>query len=193
FRFLGKFKYFRKRKAKMARSLRKTIREVNIFSHFTKNILKTRKVVFIQLFGLTILSWIFKFMVAVAVVWGLGGLSINVVQAVSVQTVTNFLGFFAPSPGGSGVFEFCMKKVFEKIPALTPERLFICIVIWRFITYYLSVFLGALVTIRVLNFRAETLDDEEMIIEREIGVNDELEKFPQSDAQDVSLFHEQGK
>jgi uncharacterized protein (TIRG00374 family) len=190
---LGKFKYFRKRKAKMARSLRKTIREVNIFSHFTKNILKTRKVVFIQLFGLTILSWIFKFMVAVAVVWGLGGLSINVVQAVSVQTVTNFLGFFAPSPGGSGVFEFCMKKVFEKIPALTPERLFICIVIWRFITYYLSVFLGALVTIRVLNFRAETLDDEEMIIEREIGVNDELEKFPQSDAQDVSLFHEQGK
>ncbi|MDR2734709.1 MAG: flippase-like domain-containing protein, partial [Spirochaetota bacterium] len=44
FRFLGKFRYFRKRKAKMARSLRKTIREVNIFSHFTKNILKTRKV-----------------------------------------------------------------------------------------------------------------------------------------------------
>jgi len=193
FRFLGKFKYFRKRKAKMARSLRKTIQEVNIFSHFTKNILKTRKVVFLQLFGLTILSWIFKFMVAVAVVWGLGGLSVNVVQAVSAQTIPNFLGFFAPSPGGSGVFEFCMKKVFEKIPALTPDRLFICIVIWRFITYYLSVFLGALVTIRILNFKAENLDDEKNIIEREIVVSDDLEKIQQSDPQDGSFFQEHGE
>jgi uncharacterized protein (TIRG00374 family) len=160
FKFLGRFSYFSRRKEKMARTLRKTIREVNTFSYFTKNILKTKKIVFLQLFGLTIISWIFKFMVAVAVIWGLGGYGVNIVQAVSVQTVTNFLGFFAPSPGGSGVFEFCMKKVFEKVPALTADRLFIFIVIWRFITYYISVFLGALVAIRILNFRPENLEDE---------------------------------
>jgi len=182
FKFLWRFEYFRKRKEKMARSLRKTIREINIFSHFTKDILKTKKVVFLQLFGLTILSWIFKFMVAVAVVWGLGGYSLNVIQAVSVQTVTNFLGFFAPSPGGSGVFEFCMKKVFEKIPVLTSERLFIFIVIWRFITYYLSVFLGALVTIRILNFRAENLDKEEEFIDKEIRQDKDIEEHLGHDA-----------
>jgi uncharacterized protein (TIRG00374 family) len=178
FRFMSRFRFYQKRKEKMARSLRKTIREINTFSYFTKNILKTKKVVFLQLFGLTILSWIFKFMVAVAVVWGLGGLSINVVQAVSAQTVTNFLGFFAPTPGGSGVFEFCMKKVFEKIPALTADRLFIFIVIWRFITYYLSVFLGAIVTIRVLNFKTENLDDEKEMIDREIK-HDTVDEYRQ--------------
>jgi uncharacterized protein (TIRG00374 family) len=176
FKFLGRFAYFRRRKEKMDRNLRKTIREVNIFSHFTKDILKTKKIIFLQLFGLTILSWIFKFMVAVAVIWGLGGLSVNVVQAVSVQTVTNFLGFFAPSPGGSGVFEFCMKKVFEGIHALTAERLFIFIVIWRFITYYISVILGALVTIKVLNFKPENLDDEKKSIDDEIDIEDNEEQ-----------------
>jgi len=168
FKLLGKFKYFKKRKAKMSRGLRKTIREINIFSHFTKNILRTKKIVFLKLFSLTILSWIFKFLVAVAVIWGLGGLTVNVIQAVSVQTVTNFLGFFAPSPGGSGVFEFSMKKVFETVEALTPERLFVFVIIWRFITYYISVFLGGLVAVRVLHFREHELEEEEKIIEHEI-------------------------
>jgi hypothetical protein len=173
FKILGKFKYFSKRKEKMAQSLRKTIHEINIFTYFTKNILKTKKIIFVQLFGLTILSWFFKFMVAVAVVWGLGGYSINVIQAVSVQTVTNFLSFFAPTPGGSGVFEFCMKKTFEAMPVLTADRLFIFIVIWRFITYYISVFLGALVTILVLNYNPEKLDGEKAAEE-----DDENNTFP---------------
>ncbi len=168
FKILGKFKYFKKRKAKMSRGLRKTIREINIFSHFTKQILRTKKIVFLQLFALTILSWIFKFMVAVAVIWGLGGLTVNVIQAVSVQTVTNFLGFFAPSPGGSGVFEFSMKKVFETVEALTPERLFVFVIIWRFITYYIGVMLGGLVAVKVLHFRETELEEEEKIIEHEI-------------------------
>jgi len=162
FKFLRRFKYFRNRREKMARSLRKTIHEINIFTYFTKNILKTKKIVFVQLFGLTILSWFFKFMVAVAVIWGLGGYSINVIQAVCVQTVTNFLSFFAPTPGGSGVFEFCMQKTFEQTHVLTADRLFIFIVIWRFITYYLSVFLGALVAIRVFHYRPGSIDGEKV-------------------------------
>lgn len=175
FKFLGRFKYFKKRKAKMGRGLRKTIREINIFSYFTKNILKTQKIVFLQLFSLTIFSWLFKFLVAVAIIWGLGGLTVNVLQAVSVQTVTNFLGFFAPSPGGSGVFEFSMKKVFETVEALTPERLFVFVVIWRFITYYISVFLGGLVAVRILHFREHELEAEETIIEHEVDESDSLD------------------
>ena len=124
FKILGKFKYFKKRKAKMSRGLRKTIREINIFSHFTKQILRTKKIVFLQLFALTILSWIFKSMVAVAVIWGLGGLTVNVIQAVSVQTVTNFLLLRTFRRGR--VFEFSMKKVFETVEALTPEALCLC-------------------------------------------------------------------
>jgi uncharacterized membrane protein YbhN (UPF0104 family) len=68
-----------------------------------------------------------------------------------------------------------MKKVFETVEALTPERLFVFVIIWRFITYYISVFLGGLVAVRVLHFRDAELAKGEKIIQREVEDNSLLD------------------
>ena len=165
FNFLSRFKFFRKKN--LAAGLKKTLKEIDVFSYFIKSILKHKRLTFLWLFLLTALSWIFKFLVAVAVIWGLGEV-VNVAQALGGQSVTNFLSFFAPTPGGSGVFEFTTNSVFKKVMS-RQELLFVFVVIWRFITYYLSVVLGALVVVKVLKIKKNTLDEEEMVIEQDLS------------------------
>ncbi|MCK4906866.1 MAG: flippase-like domain-containing protein, partial [Spirochaetes bacterium] len=152
-------------------------KEINIFSFFIKDILAKKRMTFLWLFLLTALSWIVRFLIAVAVIWGLAGFIINVVQVVSVQTVTNFLAFFAPSPGASGVVEFSMKKVFEQV-ILNGEFIFIFVVIWRLINYYLNVILGGLVVVKVLKIKKDSLDKEEKEIEQD------YRKTPRQDFED---------
>lgn len=167
FSLLKRVKYFRKKN--LSKGLRKTIKEINIFSYFTRTILKDKKLTFLWLFLLTAFSWTVKFMIAVAVIWGLGVFSVNIVHALSVQTVTNFIAFFAPTPGASGVFEFSMKKVFETVLE-NKEALLIFVLLWRFFSYYLSVILGGLVVVKVLKIKQTTLDAEESMIEDELHV-----------------------
>ncbi len=175
FNFIKRFRYFRKKK--LGRGLKKTLKEINIFSFFIKDILAKKRMTFLWLFLLTALSWIVRFLIAVAVIWGLAGFIINVVQVVSVQTVTNFLAFFAPSPGASGVVEFSMKKVFEQV-ILNGEFIFIFVVIWRLINYYLNVILGGLVVVKVLKIKKDSLDKEEKEIEQD------YRKTPRQDFED---------
>lgn len=165
FSFLRRFKFFRKKN--LGKGLRKTLKEIDVFSYFIKSVLKKRKLTFLWLFLLTAVSWGFKFMVAIAVLWGLGEV-LNVAQGLGGQAVTNFLSFFAPTPGGSGVFEFTTNAVFKGVVD-KKELLFVFVVIWRFITYYLSVVLGALVVIKVLKIKKKTLDDEESAIEHDLS------------------------
>jgi len=175
FDFLSRFKFFRKKN--LAAGLKKILKEIDVFSFFIRSILKHKRLIFLWLFLLTALSWVFKFLVAVAVIWGLGEM-VNVAQALGGQTVTNFLSFFAPTPGGSGVFEFTTNAVFKKVMS-RPELLFVFVVIWRSITYYLSVVLGALVVVKVLKIKKKTLDEEEMVIE------EDLSRPPEQDYREV--------
>lgn len=167
FSLLKKIKYFRR--MNLSKGLRKTIKEINIFSYFTKTILKKKKLTVIWLFLLTAFAWTVKFMIAVAVIWGLGVFSVNIVQALSVQTVTNFIAFFAPTPGASGVFEFSMKKVFETVLE-NKESLLVFVLLWRFFSYYLSVIFGGLVVVKVLKIKQTALDAEEDMIDEEMHV-----------------------
>jgi len=162
FKFLKRFKYFRKKN--LGKALRKSIKEISIFTFYISMIVKEKKFTFLWVFLVTGVSWIVKFMIAVAVIWGLGGFAVDVLQALSVQTVTNFIAYFAPSPGGSGIAEFSMQKMFEHV-LKNGEIVFAFVVIWRFISYYISVFLGGLLIIKILKINHDTLDEEEDQIE----------------------------
>ncbi len=167
FKFLHRFNYFRKKN--ISKTMKKVLKEINIFTFYIGMIIKEKKFTFLWVFIVTGVSWIVKFMIAVAVIWGLGGFAVDVLQVLSVQTVTNFIAYFAPSPGGSGVVEFSMQKIFEHV-LQNGEIVFAFVVIWRFISYYISVFLGGLLIVKILKIKHEILDEEEEKIEHDYKI-----------------------
>jgi uncharacterized membrane protein YbhN (UPF0104 family) len=75
------------------------------------------------------------------------------------------------------VFEFTTRQLFAGF-LKNVDLLFVFIVLWRVISYYFNVLLGALVVIRVLRIRKETLNEEEQAIEQS------MKKTPEQDLAD---------
>ena len=67
-----------------------------------------------------------------------------------LQFILNFIVYFSPTPGGSGLAEF---SSYEMMESLTENMVEIYTLIWRFFTYFLGVGIGGLVTLSL--FRKE--------------------------------------
>jgi len=81
---------------------------------------------------------------------------LNCVQVVSrvflAQFILNFIVYFSPTPGGSGVAEFCAYGIM-KLVAGGDDKTAIYVLIWRFFTNFLGVGLGGLIVLTL--FRKE--------------------------------------
>lgn len=82
----------------------------------------------------------------------LGGLNIkhDVSGVFFLQFILNFIVYFSPTPGGSGVAEFANYEMMEN---LTESMVEIYTLIWRFFTYFLGIGIGGLITLGL--FRKE--------------------------------------
>ena len=81
---------------------------------------------------------------------------LNCVQVVSrvflAQFILNFIVYFSPTPGGSGVAEFSIYWMMSSVTG-GPEKMEIYTLIWRFFTNFLGVGLGGLIVLTL--FRRE--------------------------------------
>jgi len=68
------------------------------------------------------------------------------------QFILNFIVYFSPTPGGSGVAEFCAYGIM-KLVAGGDDKTAIYVLIWRFFTNFLGVGLGGLIVLTL--FRKE--------------------------------------
>ncbi len=84
----------------------------------------------------------------------LGGLNIkhDVSGVFFLQFILNFIVYFSPTPGGSGVDEFASYEMMEN---LTENIVEIYTLIWRFFTYFLGVGIGGLITLGLFRKRKE--------------------------------------
>ena len=84
------------------------------------------------------------------------GLPVNYIQAISAQAMFMFILYFIPTPGASGVAEGGGAALFG---LLVPWNLAgVTAIFWRFMTEYISIFLGCLVAIKLIGWgQAEKL------------------------------------
>lgn len=90
---------------------------------------------------LTILYWILYFAAAPLLLLAFGR-SFDPVRVMALQAVFTFLISMVPIPGGSGLAELGFAQVFSHL--LPPSLVGVFVSLWRVITYYLPLLVGAL-------------------------------------------------
>jgi len=83
------------------------------------------------------------------VFYSMGNFDINIVEAITASAYVLIIGAFVPIPGGSGGIEFGFMQFFGNF--VTGPLLSATLLIWRFITYYLGIIIGAI----TINFLKE--------------------------------------
>jgi uncharacterized protein (TIRG00374 family) len=120
---------------------------IDRYHHMMKYFLARGKLTFIAGFILTAMIYINKFMIAWVVLRGLG-VAADFWEVIYSQIVLILIFYFAPSPGASGVAEVSTAEVMKGIIPAGYGGAFV--LLWRLFTLFISVAVGALVTIRVL-------------------------------------------
>lgn len=85
----------------------------------------------------------------------LAGLNVrhDVSQVFLIQFILNFIVYFSPTPGGSGIAEL---SSYQMMGALTESMLEIYTLIWRFFTNFIGVGLGGLIVLTLLRREAKS-------------------------------------
>lgn len=100
-------------------------------------------------FGATVLSWMARFLVVNALFMAFTSVS-NHLVVFARQVLLWVVMIVSPTPGGSGLSEFAFKEYYSDL-ALSSSAILLIILIWRFISYYLYLFIGAVVIPRWLS------------------------------------------
>jgi hypothetical protein len=120
---------------------------VDRYHHMMKYFLARGKFAFVVGFILTAVIYFNKFTIAWVVLRGLG-VDAPFWEVIYSQIVLILIFYFAPSPGASGVAEISTAEVMKGIVPAGYGGAFV--LLWRLFTLFISVAVGALVTIRVL-------------------------------------------
>lgn len=110
--------------------------------HDSATLLANKKSLFIKGFIYNFLALAAFYVIPLFVIYGMGNFDINVIETISASAYVLIIGAFVPIPGGSGGIEYGFMQFFGnfvKGPVLSASLL-----VWRFITYYLGIILGAI-------------------------------------------------
>jgi len=103
----------------------------------------------IKAFGMTLLTWSSRFLVVNAVFMALVPVSDHLVLYAR-QVILWVLTVVTPTPGGSGITEFAFREYYNDVIS-SESMLLIVTLIWRSVSYYLYLLLGALIVPRWIN------------------------------------------
>ncbi|MGE5605307.1 MAG: lysylphosphatidylglycerol synthase transmembrane domain-containing protein [Bacteroidota bacterium] len=103
----------------------------------------------ILVFICTVAYWAFFFGIAPLLMYAFGlDPAGKVMEIILLQFILVFVLAYLPIPGGTGVMELSLYSVLVFIP-LQFRAIFIFL--WRFLSYYLSTFVGGVVLLRLIN------------------------------------------
>ncbi len=103
----------------------------------------------ILLFCLTVVYWVFFFGIAPLLMYAFGLNPVGkITEIILLQFILVFVLAYLPIPGGTGVMELSLYSVLVFIP-LQFRAVFIFL--WRFLSYYLSTFVGGFVLLKLIN------------------------------------------
>ena len=105
--------------------------------------LKDKKEIIVQGILLNIVSLLCLYITPLFVVYSMGDFnSINVIETLTASAYVYVIGAFVPIPGASGGIEFGFTQFFGNF--IETSVLPAALLVWRFITYFLGIILGAI-------------------------------------------------
>lgn len=118
-------------------------KKVNTF-HDGANLLFRDKKFFLSLIGINMLALISAYTIPLILLFSFGNYhSFGIVIAIVASAYINLVGSFVPIPGGTGGLEFAFIAFFANF--IGGSVLNAMMLLWRFITYYLGMTVGAII------------------------------------------------
>lgn len=103
----------------------------------------------ILVFFFTIVYWLFFFGIAPLLMYAFGlNPADKIIEIILLQFILMFILAYLPIPGGTGVMELSLYSILVFVP-LQFRAVFI--LLWRFLSYYLSTFVGGFVLLKLIN------------------------------------------
>lgn len=140
------------RRASAAR--RRLVRELSLFAETFRNLLARQRSRLAWAGFHTFVYWGLYLAVAPLILFGLG-VPISGVTALLAQLLFNLLQPFIPTPGGSGGAELSAAYLFKFF--VPGPKLGVFVVLWRAVTFHMSLVLGALAFFRVVQRETDSM------------------------------------
>ena len=116
--------------------------KIKKFTKSSKEILKNKKLLIYGIF-INFVGLIFLYIIPYFIICAIGeATSINVIEAITASAYVMVVASFIPIPGASGGIEYSFSKFY--INFISKSSIATVLLIWRFITYYLGMIVGAL-------------------------------------------------
>ena len=132
--FIFKFKFIRNKNDLKEKLLNKIDEFYEGSAYFKKNISKLFRAV---------IGLVFYYIIPLFVFFSIGEVSsITILESIVCSGYTYLIGSFVPIPGGTGGLEYGFIQFFQGFTV--GATLSACMILWRFITYYFSMIIGAI-------------------------------------------------
>lgn len=137
FNFIFNLKILRKK----ADLKEKTINKIDEF--YNSNVyFKGERFILLKTISLNMISLLVFYCIPFLIFKSLNIINVDVLDSLICTSYTYFVGSFVPIPGGTGGLEYAFIEFFRVFSS--SAIISTCMILWRFITYYLSMILGAL-------------------------------------------------
>ena len=136
--FIFKFKFIRNKNDLKEKLLNKIDEFYEGSAYFKKNISKLLRATLYNVIGL-----VFYYIIPLFVFFSIGEVSsITILESIVCSGYTYLIGSFVPIPGGTGGLEYGFIQFFQGFTV--GATLSACMILWRFITYYFGMIIGAI-------------------------------------------------
>ena len=132
-------------KLKIVKDREKTIEKwSNRLSEFHESatLLSHKKILFVKGFVYCFLALGAFYIIPLFVIYGMGNFNISAIETISASAYVLIIGAFVPIPGGTGGIEYGFMQFFGNF--ISGSVLSASMLVWRFITYYFGIILGAI-------------------------------------------------
>lgn len=107
--------------------------------------LRKNKLLLVKILGINIIALIINYSIPYILACGLGINNLTIMQTIVATSYVMIIGSFVPIPGGTGGIEYGFMYFFGCL--LSGSVLPALMLIWRFITYYIGMIIGAIVLV----------------------------------------------
>lgn len=113
-------------------------------------LLVKNKVDFMKAISLNILSLLSLYLIPMVILFGINDFhSLNSINTINATAYVMLIGSFIPTPGAAGGIEYSFIQFFSNF--ISGAHLNTVMLLWRFLTYYFGLIIGAI----VLNFKGD--------------------------------------
>lgn len=131
------FKFMKNRENLKEKAIEKIDEFYNSSEYFKNN-----KLIFIESLIFNLAALFSLYLIPVFIFYSMGEFNnLELLDSIVCSGYTFFVGSFVPIPGGTGGLEYGFLEFFKGFTV--PNMLSACMILWRFITYYLPMILGA--------------------------------------------------